>query len=244
MVLAAPLSTHASSCDGSGCAVSEVTIVMYHHVRVFTNPKDRLGQRLSLTPKLFHDQLDALSKEGFTPIRFADLKNGTTTAKKPIILTFDDGYDDMMTNALPELKAHGMVAVFFIISGKVNKPGYLTLDQIRGLRHEGMEIGAHTVTHPNLARLKKADQEKEIAGSINALEDMLESPILSFAYPMGKYNALSQSILKKTPIAYAVTTHHGVGDLKGNPLVLKRIRVQMTTDGKHLLTMIKDVLKH
>src|SRR3954467_14869323 len=78
-----------------------------------------------------------------------------------VSLTFDDGWDDQML-ARPILAAHGMKATFFIISGKVDQPGRLTLTQIRALAGDGHEIGGHTVSHPDLTSLSVGQARSEI----------------------------------------------------------------------------------
>ena len=227
----------------TGAAVSsgsKIPILMYHHVRVDTNMKDKLGVRLSLSPALFRDQLDALQKAGYRTKTFAGLHTMKSVPPKTVILTFDDGYDNAATAVLPELQKRGMTGVFFIISGKVGKPGYMTEDQLKILRDAGMELGAHTVTHPNLARLSPGRQQTEIWKSIDYLRSNLGVPVISFAYPMGKYNASAEHIVKRSGIVYAVTTHHGFGDLASGGLTLRRLRILATEDGKHLLRSIGD----
>lgn len=236
-----PCHLHASWCIGNSCKRTEkIPIIMYHHVRVDTNIHDPLGVRLSLSPSLFADQLDALIKAGFTAITFRDLTaTGAELPVKPVLLTFDDGYDDAVVAALPELKRRGMTATFFIISGKVGRGGYVSLDQLQQLKDAGMELGVHTVSHPDLARLPLKKQRKEIVDSVNFLRDALGVHVYSFAYPMGKYGLSTVDLVKDAGIAYAVTTHHGLAHLDGNPLLLRRIRSLSTMDGRRL---IRDVL--
>ena len=211
---------------------------MYHHVRVYSNNRDKLGIRLSVTPTLFASQLDALQQAGFHTVTFSDLQKGTLMPAKPLILTFDDGYDNAATAVLPELQKRGMVGVFYIISGKVGMPGYMTFDQLKLLRDAGMELGAHTITHPDLSRLTPLKQQKEIGDSIDYLRTKLNISVWSFAYPVGKYNAASVAIVRKSGMTYAVTTHHGLAHVQRSPLLLKRIRVGSNETGNHLLESI------
>ncbi len=206
-------------------------ILMYHHVRIYNNPHDPIGVNLSVSPKNFIAQLDYLKKSGYTTVTFDDLDNGVIP-RKPIVLTFDDGYDNFYTNVFPELKKRGMTAVSFIIVNRVNQKGYMTANEIKKISENGVEIGCHTWTHPDLKESK--DLNKEIIQSKKTLEKMFNLHIVSFSYPSGEYNARVLNEVKKAGFEYAVTTHYGVANTKNN-LTLPRIRISPGTNLKRLL---------
>src|SRR5205823_3131585 len=155
---------------------------------------------------------------------------------KPVILTFDDGYADAHDAALTALQARSMSGTFYIVTGFIGKPGYMTGKDLRDLRADGMEIGAHTVTHRALSALSPDAQRDEIDRSIDTLQKSLHLTIHTFAYPVGKYTRATESILRKAGIPYAVTTHHGIATGRNDPLALPRIRMKERTDLSEVLS--------
>jgi peptidoglycan/xylan/chitin deacetylase (PgdA/CDA1 family) len=125
------------------------------------------------------------------------ITNGACPAKA-LALTFDDGYEDAFTTALPVLQRYGFTATFYIISGFVGQPGYMSWEQLAALRDSGMEIGAHTIDHYDLTTLDPAESERQIVQSKIDLEHQLGISIVSFCYPTGLYNG---SIIEQTRAA-------------------------------------------
>lgn len=202
---------------------------MYHYIRTNVSPKDVMGIGLSVHPDTLDSQLSTLEKDGYVTTTFSALEKKNIPSK-PLIITFDDGYEDAYTQALPLLKKHKMKAVFYIITGFVGTPNYLTWKQLEEMRDAGMEIGAHTVDHKNLSTLPSDKQQKEIDDSITMLQDKLDVTVNSFAYPSGKYNIWSLNILKRAGIPFAVTTQSGIASDGYYPLQLPRVRVKDATD--------------
>lgn len=221
--------------SGANTPTFRVPILMYHYIDTLpkrTSPSER---DLTVTPATFSKQLDWLQSHGYHTIPFVMLSEPSILPKNPVVLTFDDGYEDAYANAFPALQSHGMVGTFFIITGDVGKSKYVTWDQIKAMDGAGMEIGAHTVTHPNLKSLDAKKQSEEILGSITELQKNLGMTIKSFAYPLGKYNTTSLGIVRKSGIPFAVTTHHGIAQSGQNPFTLPRLRVKEKTKFEELL---------
>lgn len=213
-----------------------VPILMYHYIRDYQNPDDYLGIALSVAPQTFERQLQTLKKAGYFSITLEAFAEGkaspppNSSATKPIILTFDDGYEDHFTEALPILRQHGFIGTFFIVSGFIGRPFYLTSNQLRQLSISGMELGGHSVNHKNLANLGYEGQIEEIAdGQRN------RSPV--FAYPAGQYSPTTLDVLDGLRVKAAVTTNFGLATDLSDLLELPRIRVKETTD---LLKLIKE----
>src|SRR5437870_1039201 len=94
-----------------------VPILMYHYIRYYDSPTDRVGSDLSVSPDDFRVQMDFLAANGYHPIDFNDLRgylHGTQVLpSRPVILTFDDGYADFFTAAYPVLAEHDFKAVSY-----------------------------------------------------------------------------------------------------------------------------------
>lgn len=206
-------------------------ILMYHHIRNFPDQNDKIGYNLSVTPEDFANQLDLIKSREYTAVNFRDI-DANNLPEKPIILTFDDGYDNFYSSAYPLLKERNMTAVVYVISG-FNKDGYLTSEQIKELSDDGIEIGSHTTSHPNLTAITPEKALVEVIQSKNNLEKISNQPVISFCYPAGKYN---EEIIKKVEqnYKYAVTTDRGEAELK-NPYSLARFRVNHGTNISSIL---------
>jgi peptidoglycan/xylan/chitin deacetylase (PgdA/CDA1 family) len=105
-----------------------------------------------------------------------------------VTLTFDDGYDNMYTQALPLLQADGYDSTQFIISSEIGQTGYMTSAQIKTMYTDGNEIASHTVTHTDLTTETSAQVLSELSASRTALQAITATPITDFAYPFGEYN--------------------------------------------------------
>jgi len=219
----------------------QVPILMFHYIRDYHNPRDPVGNNLSISPKEFVKILEQIKKLGYNTITFKDIQSGTMPAK-PIILTFDDGYEDFYSAAFGELQKRQMKAVAYIIVGAIGTPHYMNLEQIKTIAAYGIEIGGHTWTHPNLPTLSAAKQHIEIFNSKKYLETALGQKIISFAYPSGKYNNLSINEVKHSGYLFAVTTHPGLAHFNYD-YTLYRLRISPGVDVAKLLINTKTVLK-
>lgn len=209
---------------------AKLPILMYHYVEPLPPKANALTIGLTVTPATFEEHLKNIQDKGYQTITFADLvQSGSTLPEKPIILTFDDGYADAYSNVFPLLEKYRMKGVFYIITGSVEKPGYMTWENIKQLSGSGMEIGAHTVSHFELPKLSWNQQTKEIFGSIETIQASLHKKVASLAYPVGRYNNDTLKIMKATSVPFAVTTHAGVAKKGENPLELLRVRMTEKT---------------
>jgi peptidoglycan/xylan/chitin deacetylase (PgdA/CDA1 family) len=169
----------------------------------------------------FNAQLDWLASAGFHTISLADLAEGAP--KNAVVLTFDDGTDDALTRVLPALRKRGMRGTFFIVTGFVGKPGYLSWDGVRALSAAGMEIGSHSVDHARLPELPVEEARKELAESKRELEKQLGHPVVLLAYPFNSVRGDVQRLAAEVGYRIAVAGPvHGSADL----LDLARIPVK------------------
>jgi peptidoglycan/xylan/chitin deacetylase (PgdA/CDA1 family) len=185
-------------------------ILMYHYIRSVDQGSDPLGYELSVTPDEFNNQMAWLHEQGYIGVRMDGItrcmRGEAPCPSKAIALTFDDGYADAYTDALPVLKRYGLVATFYIITSTIGQPGYLTWEQVAALRDAGMEIGAHTVSHPDLTSLDWETAGFEIGQSKVELEQRLGVNVTSFCYPTGLYNAAIEEQVRASGYLNATTT--------------------------------------
>jgi peptidoglycan/xylan/chitin deacetylase (PgdA/CDA1 family) len=185
-------------------------ILMYHYIRSVDQGSDSLGYELSVTPDDFNSQMAWLHEQGYIGMRMDGitrcLRGEAPCPSKAIALTFDDGYVDAYTDALPVLKRYGLLATFYIVSNFVGQPGYMTWEQVAALRDAGMEIGAHTVSHPDLTLLDWETAGFEIAQSKAELDHRLGINVTSFCYPTGLYNGGIEEQVRAAGYLNATTT--------------------------------------
>ena len=166
-----------------------VPIFMYHHVshKPTTN---LLDYNLTVTTVDFNQQLTWLQQHGYHSISQTELFDafyyGKALPAHPVMLTFDDGYEDVYTDALPVLLAHHYRGVFYIITGMIGGR-YMTWNQIRTLARVGMQIASHTVHHVNIGEPPAGTStQSELVRSKQTLEKQLGEPIQFFCYPVGE----------------------------------------------------------
>jgi len=209
---------------------ARVPILMYHHVAVPGPEADAIRRDLSVSPAAFEAQMAHLASHGYRTVSLLDLfehlQGGEALPPRPIILTFDDGYDDNYTHAYPILRRYGLQGTFFIITGLVGRPGYLTWEQAREMRRGGMSLEAHTCTHPDLARSGPEQVGAEVKNAKAALERELGGPVFFFSYPSGKYNAAVIAALEASGYLGAVTTRYGTTQEAGALYELRRVRIR------------------
>ena len=206
-----------------------VPILLYHYVRVNRHGNDHVGFNLSVTPEHFAEQMALLVATGAHTVTLADLvaalHGGPPLPPRPVILTFDDGYSDFYTAALPVLQRDRLRAISFVVSGFVDKPGYMTAAQVRSIVAAGMVVGDHTVHHVALGHLSLAEAQQEIQVSRQQLVDLTQSPVDDFAYPYGDWNPGVVRLVQQAGFREAVSTDLGnVHDLT-QLFVLRRIRI-------------------
>lgn len=170
-----------------------VPVLMYHYIRVNPDRRDRTGFSLSVTPAMFHAQMDYLARNHFRVLDLQDvvwaMRIQHPLPPRSVVLTFDDGYADFYTAAAPELRRYGFTATSYVVTGFVGRPGYLSWPQISELDHQGFTIGAHTVHHAALGRLPLAQASWEMAQCKATLEAVLGHPVTHLAYPYGSFTS-------------------------------------------------------
>lgn len=210
-----------------------VPIVMYHYVRPDPGPSDPAGQDLSVTPEDFAAEMDYLAAQHYTTMTLGELEavreRHASLPAKPVVLTFDDGYRDFYTAAWPVLRQHHFKATIFVITGVVDSERYLTWDMIRELDGSGLiEVGSHTVDHPELPALSDAQARAEIIDSKTALEQRLGHPVIAFSYPSGHYGQREVDDVRQAGYRCAVTTRGAFSRAADPALELPRFRIHGT----------------
>ncbi len=216
---------------------TDTPILMYHHIRINPDPNSQLETSLNVSPDNFEKQMNYFYQAGWQTIFLDNLF--TTAGQKNFIITFDDGYRDVIQNAYPILEKFGFKATIFLIVNKIGQEGYLSWDDIFQLQSRGWSFGSHTLNHQNLVALNQAEAENEIIQSKKILDWALAKPVTFFCYPIGKFNQKIIKIVEEAGYAGAVTTLSGRENSAANIYQLKRVRVS----GPDSLERIKEKLE-
>jgi len=195
-----------------------VPILYYHRVENDIPP----GQ--GVTPLIFKSQIDYLRKRKYQTIGFEALwdyfRNGRPLPANPAIISFDDGYLDTFTEAYPILKTAGFTATIFMVSGYIggwsdweggqtNRTRLMNREQILTMASQGFQFGGHTRNHKKLNAIRLEEAEREIRLGKKDLEDLLQKPVQSFAYPYGDFNEQIIELVKICGFKAARTVHTG-----------------------------------
>jgi peptidoglycan/xylan/chitin deacetylase (PgdA/CDA1 family) len=213
----------------SGAQWGGVPVLMYHRVDALV-PADAVGRDLTVEPHAFEAQLQLLRARGIQPITAEALARAIARGLRPqraVVLTFDDGYEDAATTALPLLVKYGARATFYISSGFVGTPRHVSWKQLRALRAAGMEVACHGTEHLDLSRLDRAGQMREAGGCMRRFAHYLGGPApITYAYPAGKYDATTLELMRGLGIRAAFTEHPGTVMDLARPYELPRRRIR------------------
>jgi peptidoglycan/xylan/chitin deacetylase (PgdA/CDA1 family) len=171
--------------------------------------------RYTIAAQRFEQQLDHLISHGYETITMQDLvdaiRTGASLPRQPVVLTFDDGNQDLLELAYPRMQARGMVGVVYVVGNRIGVEGFLNAESLQMLRNAGWEIGSHGMTHRSLADLSGEDLAREIVFSKTAIETALGKPIHSFAYPFGIVT--EESLLAVISAGYTSGAGLGIGNV-------------------------------
>lgn len=211
-----------------------VPVLMYHEIADISATQDPFA----VSPDVFADQLAYLRDAGFTTITAgalsAILANGAgDLPERPVVLTFDDGYGDFYTRAMPLLQQHGFTGTVFQTTGWVGKEDeakrMLNWRELAESEQAGIEIGAHTCTHPQLDQLPEKLLREELYISKSLLEDNLGLKVPGLAYPYGYSSTKVRRVARELGYEYAYAVGNALTTGAADPFTLPRLTVQRAT---------------
>jgi peptidoglycan/xylan/chitin deacetylase (PgdA/CDA1 family) len=185
--------------------------------------------------------MQALKDWGYTTIPVSLLVEAITKGvylpPRPVVITFDDGYESVYENAYPIMQAQGFVGVMYLVGDYIGSQGYMDVSQIQAMTGNGWEIGSHSMTHPHLPAVP--DQINIEGGqSKSRLSSEIGVNVETFAYPYGEIDPFVVDKIAEYGYKAAV----GLGTQYVNSLdtlyYLSRIEVRNGTD----LTGLADLL--
>lgn len=272
----------------SQTSARRLPILMYHSISDDSEPGVQPYYKVCTSPRRFAEQMQCLADGGWqgvtlsqglawlqsaiplNPAGCGPVVNGPSIRgvpgdrpdplRRPVALTFDDGFRDFYTEALPILGHHGFGATMYLPAGFIGErrgsfesrrssrltPRHpppathrdcLTWSEVRSMRICGIEFGSHTVSHPTLPELSWSEIEAEVRDSKAAIENALDEPIYSFAHPYAfpqeipGYASRLSGLLADAGYRSAVTTRIGRALCGDDPFTLCRLPANGLDDG-------------
>lgn len=211
---------------------NRLSILTYHAI-------DNRDSVISVTPEVFRRHMDILAYRGISGISLAQafecLNDNGHFPSQSVVLTFDDGCLSVFEQALPVMQAVGFTGTVFIPTdfiglraseAREHNPDLdrdlMSWCHLEELGDTGFEIGAHTLSHPDLTSLNSIEVGGQLALARELLEGQLHRPVLSFAYPYGYCNEEVRNAAS-SHYRYACTTRLGHNQAEQDPLLLKRL---------------------
>lgn len=201
----------------------KIPILMYHSIS-----DDDPNNNLLVPPSMFEEQMAWLEANEFTAMDLDEALDAMETGKvpkRPVVITFDDGYSDNYTSAFPSLKNHGLKATFFVITDGVDDGYYMSSEMLKEMQSNGMSIQNHTANHLELDKLSREDAYDTIKRGQDFLRNNIGSDANYLCYPVGKYNSETIEIEKELGIKAATTTQGGISSIDDGLYQLKRVRI-------------------
>ncbi|MFJ9041339.1 polysaccharide deacetylase family protein [Streptomyces sp. NPDC102406] len=215
-----------------------VPVLMYHAV---ADEPSAATRGLSVSPGQFAEQMRILADRRCTALTTAELaaawRGGGALPDRPVLITFDDGYEGVHRHALPVLAGHGFAATLFVSTGWLRGPydtgggldTMLDWDQVRALAAQGVEIGGHSHTHPQLDQLDDRAMEFELRHCTELVAGELGSRPVSFAYPYGHSDRRVRQAVRAAGFDQALAVGNTLARRRQGPYALRRLTVRRTT---------------
>ncbi|MGA2392108.1 MAG: polysaccharide deacetylase family protein [Candidatus Lustribacter sp.] len=203
-----------------------VPVLMYHMVDPVT-PPGPVGRSLTLEPAVFEAQLKWLRAHAIRTLTMNDLADALRRGEHPVnavVLTFDDGYTDSATVVTPLLLKYGDRGSFYVSAGFIGDGRHASWSQLRAMRAAGMEIGCHGTRHLDLSRIGRSGAAHEVDHCVAALTHYLARPT-TYAYPAGRWDAYTLTLMRRAGIKAALTERPGVVTSLAAPYTLPRRRI-------------------
>lgn len=205
-------------------------ILYYHRV-------EEEAHRSCVRPAAFAEQMSHLRSEGYHLLALADVRRHLQASEpfpeRTVVVTFDDGFADNYHNALPVLLKEEIPMTLFLTTGYIgtkelpvlrDRPGVrpLSWEQASEMARNGIELGAHTLTHPNLTELDDAELRRQVSDCRDRIEEHTGTSVRTFCYPRGDFDERVKSAVREAGYELACTTMEGVVTTDTHPFSLRR----------------------
>jgi len=193
-------------------AKRQVPVLCYHHIREVLPGQSETFKSYSVSPSQFAEQMKVLKDSGYESILPDQLYNylvhNGPLPPRPVMLTFDDTDEEQFTIGAKEMKKNGFKGVFFVMTVSINRPRYMTKEQLKELANDGNAVESHTWDHHMVTKYKGDDWNIQLVKPRKTIEDITGKTANYFAYPFGLWNKAVFPELEKAgfKMAFSLST--------------------------------------
>ncbi|HEX3391458.1 MAG TPA: polysaccharide deacetylase family protein [Solirubrobacteraceae bacterium] len=224
---------------------ASVPILMYHVIN--PPPTGAKFPGLYVAPEELSEQMDALARAGFHAVTMDQMlanwmRGGSLGPGKPVVLSFDNGYQSQLTNAEPILRRHGWVGVENIqLTGLPPSQGGLSTAQVAELVADGWELDTQGISHADLIAISPSALHEQVFVAREQLQSRYHVPVNWFCYPSGHYDQAVVEAVKAAGFVGSTTVVPGWASPSGDSYRLPRLRVLGGTSGQALVSQIEAI---
>jgi peptidoglycan/xylan/chitin deacetylase (PgdA/CDA1 family) len=223
-----------------------IPVLMYHGI---ISHEDDIGNPIHISKVDFEKQMIWLYENKYQIITIAEMLQFIQRRRIPqksVVLTFDDGYESLLTNATPILEKFKFSATIFLLTGAVGKKTYaefntqqiafpdndrpLSWSQLRTMEDSGWDVQSHSHNHYIHNIISESALEKEMRNSKDEIEYNLQRKVAFYCYPFGSYNTKCLQLLKTVGYKAAFSVHPGMAKDNSDIRRLPRIEINRYTD--------------
>ncbi|MGV1005222.1 MAG: polysaccharide deacetylase family protein [Candidatus Nanopelagicales bacterium] len=224
---------------------STVPVLCWHQIREHRSGDSAYAKSITVPPKVLGRQLAAIRKAGYTAISPQQLHDyiayGDPLPTKPIMLSFDDGWESEWLSGAPLVAKNDQTATFFITTMGIDADTWVSKKEIRAMVAQGFTVGGHSRTHKDERHLDTAGLKDEIGNSQKTLTKIVGEPIISYAYPYGAWNEDVLPALRKAGIEIAFQLADKPVSKKAPLLTQRRILMQSDFTGATIESLIEQI---
>jgi len=238
--LEVPLALH-FAIGGKG---APIPVLMYHHFAELGADATQGQRDWTVSPKALAEQLDYLQEHGYHSISPTQLANylgdGQPLPPKPVMITIDDGYQEVVDAALPLFLKTDLRPVLFIITDYVGYGAYMDWPVLISLAEQGFVIGSHGMSHSNLQQATEDELQREVAGSKSIIEEKLGKPVDAFCYPYGGLKKHTKEVVAASGYRTGYSLNPTIYQDRADPFFIGRSRIDYDTTMEDFIALLPD----
>ena len=241
---------------GTSLLPRHIPVFMYHRVAAEIPVP---SSQFVVSQRIFRKQMEYLTIHNYSTPRLSDLLSGSIgeslRGRRPVLLTFDDGYLEIVETALPVLKEFGFTCCVFLITNWLHRMNTWDTDsstggaqllephQLLDLEKAGFECGSHTVRHRSLPALNDDDLMRELESSREMMEAIVRHPVTFLAYPYGDVNPRVKEAVRRAGYTCAFAVHTGPWGLRSDIFEIRRQCIIDRADDAYMFTALSGIAR-